>query len=252
VNDITTAERSGVFVITVARPDRANALRRETVRQLGEALSEVKSRAMLSPVVQGVVITGGGTRFSGGADLTELVGTIDDIEFDDELEIVTEQIAKAPFPVVAAVEGPCFGAAVDLAWSCDAVVVSRVARIALPATRLGILYNPVSIARLHARLGSAVLRRLLVLGDELRGRDLAELSVAVVVDEGDTVEAALGLFGSDPVPEATAATKAVLASLDTEGFDPARWQESRCTLLSSPERLRVLRSAQESVRETND
>ena len=124
------------------------------------------------PGISGVVITGGSRRFSAGADLAAFTGSLEDIEFDDELERLCRRITHSPLPIVAAVEGACYGGAVDLAWACDAVVVSEEARLAVPSTRLGILYNPVSVARLHSRLGSPVVRRLMVLQQELAGRDL--------------------------------------------------------------------------------
>ena len=125
------------------------------------------------------------------------------------------RIAHSPLPVVAAVEGACYGAAVDLAWACDAVVISEQARVALPSTRLGILYNPLSVARLHSRLGSSTVRRLMVLQQELAGRDLPPDAV-MVTRPGAAVETALRLAQAlSPDGRATAATKALLASVDS-------------------------------------
>ena len=239
--------------IEINRPDRANALRRRTIREIEAALDSAESpesgtARVTGASAGGVLLTGGPERFSAGADLSEMEGTTDDLGFDDELERLCRRLTLSPLPVVAAVEGPCYGAAVDLAWACDAVVVSTEARLGLPATSLGILYNPSSVARLHARLGSPTVRRLMVLQQQLFGRDLPR-GTATVVPPGTTVETAMSMLRalcSDSA--ATASTKALLASLDGgEGFDPAEWQAQRIALLASPARRRALEDRRAAI-----
>ena len=246
MSDVIGSVDGSIWQIKMDRPERANALRRETIRQIGAVLN--RTEGSISDAARdadagaaGLLLTGGPRAFSAGADLSELTGTADDLGFDDELERLCRRLTLIPLPVVAAVEGACYGAAVDLAWACDAVVVSDEARFALPSTRLGILYNPSSTARLHARLGSPTVRRLMVLQQELSGRELPP-GAAVVVRAGTTVETARRMLEAQSAdPEATAATKALLASLDRgEGFDAAEWQPQRNALLASPARRSAL------------
>ena len=196
-----------------------------------------------------MVISGKEDRFSGGADLDDLNGTIDDLLFDDELGLLTEQIQKSSLRIAAAVEGVCFGAAIDLAWACDMQVVSTTARFALPAVQIGILYNPISLARLHARIGSFLLRRLLILGEEVSGDDLGAAGVADAVAPGSAVQAAVDrLTGGPAASDALRTTKAVLASLDVGDFDPESWQQRRGELLASPGRSEVLQATKLRVK----
>lgn len=248
MSDIIHSVDGSIWQVEINRPERANALRRRTIRQMESALDSAEVPASDPASATGVLLTGGLERFSAGADLSEMNGTTDDLGFDDELERLCRRISLSPLPVVAAVEGACYGAAVDLAWACDAVVVSDEALLALPSTRLGILYNPSSTARLHARLGSATVGRLMVLQQELAGRELPP-SAATVVRAGTTVETAKSLLGAHSAhPEAVAATKALLASLDRgEGFDPAEWQPLRNALLASPARRRALEARRAAI-----
>ena len=253
VSDIIRSVDASITQIKIDRPERANALRRETIRQIGAALNAAEAHTSgaageAGAGAAGMLLTGGPRAFSAGADLSELTGTTDDLGFDDELERLCRRFTLSPLPVVAAVEGACYGAALDLAWACDAVVVSDEALLALPSTRLGILYNPSSTARLHARLGSPTVRRLMVLQQELPGRELPP-SAATVVRAGTTVETARSLLGAYSAdPEATAATKALLASLDRgEGFDPAEWQPQRNSLLASPARRGALEARRAAI-----
>lgn len=254
MSDVTSRVDGSVLLVGINRPDRANALRCRTIRQLEAELdaaeaAESDQARFSGNSVRGVVITGGYRLFSAGADLDALTGSLEDLQFDDELERLCRRITHSPLPVVAAVEGACYGAAVDLAWACDAVVVSEEARVALPSTRLGILYNPVSVARLHSRLGSSTVRRLMVLQQVLAGRELPPGST-VVAQTGAAVETALGFVKAVSADRgAMAATKALLASLDSGAeFDPAFWQPEREARLTSPARRDALQTRRASIR----
>lgn len=251
--DVTHQVDGAILLAEINRPHRANALRRRTIRELEAQLdaAEASESGPAGPPgdsISGVVITGGSRRFSAGADLTTLTGSLQDLGFDDALQQLCRRIVHSPLPVVAAVEGACFGAAVDLAWACDAVVVSKEARLALPSTRLGILYNPASVARLHSRLGSSTLRRLMVLQQELPGRELPR-GAAIVTPPGAAASTAVRLVQAVSADRgAMATTKALLASLDSgAAFDPAAWQAEREALLSAPARLEALDTHRASV-----
>ncbi len=249
MSDVRVDHIDEVRLLTITRPERANALRRETIEGLTEAVAEVEQAVADGRLIAGVVITGEGARFSAGADVGELSGTIDDLGFDDELEALTARIARVPVPVVAAVEGACFGAAVDLAWSCDLVVIADNTRVGLPATRLGILYNPVTLVRLHARLGGAIIRRLVVVGEELDGAVVAAAGGARVVDPGTALDTATALVaaGADGISGAVGATKEVFATLDAAHFNAADWTATRRELLASDERAAALRAGRDAL-----
>lgn len=265
MNDVRVNVDGSIWRIEIDRPRRANALRRQTIREIEESLDHAEASAVeahsttgdaagadLDSVggggAVGVVLTGSVGRFSAGADLGDLTGGIDDLGFDEELERLTGRITRSPLAVVAAVEGVCYGAAVDLAWACDAVVVSEDARLAVPSTILGILYNPASMVRLHARLGSAALRRLMVLQQELSGSQLPA-GAAITVAAGTAADTAERLLRSVSADHgAIAATKELLASLDNgDVFDPAAWQPRRTELLASPARWAALESRRSSI-----
>ncbi len=245
MGDVSVATQDGVAVASIERAAKANALRRETIADLHQALAQAEQDGL-----RALVLTGSGGRFSAGADLEHLSGTIDDLGFDDDLEAFTAAIGMSPVVVIAAVEGFCFGAAVDLAWSCDAVAVASNTRIALPATRIGLLYNPISLKRLHARLGSSVVRRLVVVGEELSGTVVGATGAAIAVEPGSAVQTAVGLGRGVGADDATTSTKAAFAALDSGDFDPRAWQTVREELLSSPSRLDALNKRKTDVKGT--
>ena len=245
MSDIVVDGTDGIVTAAVDRPLRANALRLDTLRELRVALETAEAES-----VRSMIVTGTHGRFSAGADVHELAGTEADLAFDDELESLTDAIVSSPVVVLAAVEGFCFGAAVDLAWACDAVVVADDARIALPATNVGLLYNPTALARLHARLGAPVLRRLVVVGEELTGAAVAASGAAAAVEPGTAATATAQMAARTGLVAATAATKAVLAALDAGDVELMRWQQPRLYLLSSVDRLEALRARRAELKGT--
>ena len=152
---------------------------------------------------------------------------------------MTDRIVAVPVCVVAAVERYAFGAGVDLAWSCDVVVVAEGARVAVPAAQLGILYNPSALQRLHARVGSRALRQLLVAGREIGGVEIAD----VVVPSGQAVRdcqrhcRGLHRWCDWSCPS----TKRVLDDFDHGRDRSDEWERIRQTLLASEERIAALR-----------
>ena len=230
-------ERNGTAEIpqlVINRSDKANSLTIPLLEELAEVFSEV-----IDIGARSVILSGANGRFSAGADLDELTGTGADAEFDAALGRVTEMIALAPILVVAAVERYAFGAAVDLAWSCDVVVVGGGVRLAVPATSLGILYNPEALRRLHARVGSRAMRQLLIAGREVAADDVAD----VVVATGHALRTAndIASAAATNVVKAIAATKRVLDDLDHGRSNGEDWEALRSELLAAPERIAALR-----------
>lgn len=109
--------------------------------------------------------------FSAGADIAEFGGLQRDPArrtlFRESLSAAIEGVACLPMPVIVAVDGGCFGAAVALALACDVIVAGDGARFAIPPARLGILYPPADVARLVAAVGRGQAARLLYTGDAI-------------------------------------------------------------------------------------
>ena len=183
-----------------------------------------------------VFVRGAGRVFGAGADMNDITGTGDDAGFDELMRAVCGAIASCPAPVVALVEGPCVGAAVDLALACDLRVLSQDASLRIPATRLGLLYHPKAVAELHRRYRSDALRRLLVLGEKFSAGAALEAGLASeVVPEGGLADRGRALAGlaAETSSVAAALTKSLLDELDRGAADIERWQAHYRELLSS-------------------
>lgn len=247
MSTVATELRDEVAVLTLSLPARRNALSRRLLDDLGDALIEAVDRG-----ARAIVLTGAGTAFSAGADLDELTGTVADVAIDDAVAAATEALRACPAPVLAAIEGACVGAAVDLALACDVRIIGADGYFSVPAVALGILYSPAALERIASRAGQQTLARLLLFGERIGGADAVAAGLAArAVADGTAVAAAVQLArgAAANAPEAAATTKAVLAALaDGSGFDPVDWEVARRELLGSDARAERVRAAQDKHR----
>ncbi|MGW0045437.1 enoyl-CoA hydratase/isomerase family protein [Rhodococcus sp. NPDC003348] len=237
-----TLRRNGdVLEVVLDRADRRNALSRSLLRELRETFTGLPAD------VRAVLLTGSGRVFCAGADFADLTGTSADLDYDVDLDAAAAAIRGAAVPVVAAIDGPCVGAGVELVTSCDARIVGAGAWFRVPAVELGLLYNPKSIRRIHATLPRATVTRLLVLADRFDADDAVAGGLATHRADGEPREQALALatrLASIP-PDALAATRALLRSLDDGRYDDTEWHATRIGLLDSPARHAAVAAASE-------
>ncbi|MBI5963160.1 MAG: enoyl-CoA hydratase/isomerase family protein [Chloroflexi bacterium] len=115
---LLTSLQTGTAVLTLNRPERANSFNFEMVNELRNALADAET----NPQVRCVVITGGGKVFSAGQDISEMKQA-EKISYREHLEKTYNplilQIRNMGKPIVAAVNGPCAGAAFGVALACD-------------------------------------------------------------------------------------------------------------------------------------
>jgi enoyl-CoA hydratase/carnithine racemase len=193
-----------------------------------------------------IIVFGAGDCFSAGADISELTGTKEDVKFDDALAAIGESIRSGPYLVIAAIHGACVGAAFDLACSCDVRVCAESAFFEIPSVKLGLLYNPASISRLHKIIRGDAFRRLLLLGERIRVQDAHAAGIAThIVDAAELNPFAKSVSErAIAAPRAMVATKKYLAALEADSVDKTYWQSVRLELLDSTERRAAVKSAQ--------
>ena len=231
---VATTSNDGVLEVTLENAQRRNALSLSLLSALGRAIDDAREGDF-----RAVVLAGAGDGFSAGADLADLTGTIADRAVDDAIQGAAASIRDCPVPVIAAVEGPCIGGALEVALNCDAIVAAESAYFALPATHLGLLYDPRAVARLRLRMNPAAMRWLLLLGERIDARTGAAMGlVARVVREGTAGAEARALAErvSAVSPHAVTATKKLLNELEEGCARLDEWERVRLDILNSTER----------------
>ncbi|MGV9992683.1 enoyl-CoA hydratase family protein [Streptomyces sp. NPDC003374] len=211
----------GVATVTLARPDKLNALTFGAYADLRDLLAELsRERA-----VRALVLAGEGRGFCSGGDVDEIIGatlsmdTAQLLDFNRMTGQVVRAIRECPFPVVAAVHGVAAGAGAVLALAADFRVADPSARFAFLFTRVGLSGGDMGAAYLLPRVvGLGHATRLLMLGEAVRAAEAERIGlISVLTDEGTADEAAAALARrlADGPALAHAQTKALLtAELD--------------------------------------
>ncbi len=184
-------ERDGVAVVTVNRPEKLNALSRETLQDIASAFDEAEA----SEAVKAVVVTGQGEKaFVAGADITE-INTLDAQSgraFALFGQGLFRRIETFPKPVIAAVNGFALGGGCELAMACHMRVASENARFGQPEVNLGIIPGYGGTQRLARLVGKGVALELLLTGDMITAGRAYELGlVNAVTAPGGAVEKAM-------------------------------------------------------------
>lgn len=129
--------KAGVREIRIDRAHKLNALDRD---QIDRVRREMES-ASVDADARVVVLRGaGGRSFVGGADLHELVALDPESAraFITALHEMIQAVRDCPVPVIAAIDGFCIGAGMELAAACDIRVASEDASFAMPEVKVGI------------------------------------------------------------------------------------------------------------------
>ncbi|MCW2809403.1 MAG: enoyl-CoA hydratase [Marmoricola sp.] len=150
---ITTTPDRDVDLITLDRHERRNALDVAHLQDLRRAIDGALARG-----ARAIVLTGDGSSFCAGADLS---GVYSDA-FRQELYATLSTITAATIPVIAAVNGPAIGAGTQLAIACDLRVVDSTATFAVPTARNGLAVDPWTVRRLALLAGGGTARSILL------------------------------------------------------------------------------------------
>lgn len=162
--------REGYAVLTLNRPDKLNALNRELLEALYDAIESIRDDRS----VRAVLITGAGSKaFAAGADIAELSacdaysGSIF-AEFGQRVFSAIERLGK---PVVAAVNGFALGGGCELAMACHIRLASSTAWFGQPEINLGIVPGYGGTQRLPRLVGQARAYELVLLGDKIDAQE---------------------------------------------------------------------------------
>ncbi|KTF67466.1 enoyl-CoA hydratase/isomerase family protein [Sphingomonas sp. HT-1] len=119
--------------------------------------------------------------FSAGADVSEFAHLQVDPDartlFRHRMRCAIDALAALPMPVVAAVDGGCFGAAVALILAADLRIAGDGAQFAVTPARLGLGYPREDVARLAAQVGRGRAAELLFTGDAIDGDSAARIGL---------------------------------------------------------------------------
>jgi methylglutaconyl-CoA hydratase len=214
----------GVLTLTLDRPEKRNAIDARMVQGLHDALE----RAELDAGVRVVAVRGAGPDFCAGADLEELLASVDRTAEENaasafRLGEVFLHIRALPKPVVAIVHGRALAGGCGLASACDLVLARADAQLGYPEIRRGFVPAMV-MAMLRRIVGEKVAFDLVATGRTLTAEEARQLGLVTRtipaerfdVEVGNTLGALVATS-----PSAMALIKRQLYELDGRSFDEA-------------------------------
>lgn len=154
---VTQAE--AVMTIELQRPERRNALNSQLVEELREAVLKAGDGS-----TRAIVLTGQGTVFCAGADLS---GDAFAADYPDRLVELHRVLDATLIPVIGAINGPAIGAGLQLAMQCDLRVVAPDAFFQFPTSKYGLALDNWSIRRLSSLVGHGRARAMLLSAEKL-------------------------------------------------------------------------------------
>lgn len=180
-----------VAIVTIANPERRNALG----RQMRLALRETMHHLLVAdPDSRAIVLTGAGGQFSAGADISEMTKrtVLQSREILNESCQVVRDMLGGPKPVISAVEGVAFGAGLSLAVATDYLVAASSARFCAAFLRIGLIPDTGILWTLPKKIGMSKARELLSLAHEIDGVEAGRIGLAnLVVEPGQALGAAI-------------------------------------------------------------
>jgi enoyl-CoA hydratase/carnithine racemase len=201
----------GVAVVTLDRPNDRNAFSGPMATSLADAYRECDAR----DAVRAVVLTGAGSTFCVGADLS--VGE-ETFAKREEIDFSADPVAFPPWdvrkPVIAAINGHAVGIGLTLAMQCDIRLVAAEAKLAFAHVRRGVLPDAHSHWTVPRTIGFARTAELFLTGRTFTGDEAAAMGLASrVLPAADVLPAALAMaqdIATNTAPLSVALSKRLL------------------------------------------
>jgi enoyl-CoA hydratase len=213
---IGVTQTEAVMTIELQRPERRNALNSQLVDELREAIQKAGG----DESIRVIVLTGQGTVFCAGADLS---GDVFAADYPDRLIELHKVMDAAPIPVIGAINGPAIGAGLQLAMRCDLRVAAPDAFFQFPTAKYGLALDNWSIRRLSSLAGHGRARAMLLAAEKLTAE--VALQTGMVNRIGTLAEAQA--WAADIAGLAPLAIQHAKRVLNDDGAYEEQWPEHK-------------------------
>ncbi len=169
-------KEGGLATLYVNRPKALNALNRDTLLEMKDAIASINS----DPDIDLLIITGAGDKaFVAGADIAFMqnLTAVEAREFGALGQTVFRMIEAMEKPVIAAVNGFALGGGCELAMCCDFRIASSKAKFGQPEVGLGITPGFGGTQRLPRLVGSGMARQMLYTADVINASEALRIGL---------------------------------------------------------------------------
>ena len=210
--------KGDVAELYLCAPERRNAIGSREISLVKAAINSIPNTCRL------FVIRSEGPVFCAGANLKEIAdGTMN----GDDFQSMTNAIAALNMPSLAIVAGDVFGGGAELLFSCDFRLGVTGKQLQIPAAAVGLCYPVAGIERMTQRLGSSLVRKLLLTTEPVSFEELEKYNafdwlVAPAALDGKVRDLITRLTSLAPL--SICAMLSVIKSVEERRFDPVEAQ----------------------------
>lgn len=212
-------EREGrLALVKLNRPEVLNALSSALLEELDETLRALEDCDV-------VIVTGSGKAFAAGADIAE-ISKMTPGEWEDYLALgnrVMDRIERAPFVVIAAVNGYALGGGLELALACDLILADQEAFLGLPEASLGLMPSFGGVKRLTRLVGPLAAKELMLTGKSLSAHEAIRVGLVNRVCSGSSLLPECRTFAKEIQNNSQEAVVAIKRSVVED--DPQRYHD---------------------------
>lgn len=170
---ILTETRGSVGLVTLNRPDARNALNKQLLSELMDALEAFDN----DDVVGAMVVTGNDKAFAAGADIKEMAGMNASEMLASNFIATFGRITALRKPVIAAVSGWALGGGCEIALACDLVVASETAKFGQSEIAIGVIPGAGGTQRLTRAVGKSIAMEMILNSRLLSAHEALQLGV---------------------------------------------------------------------------
>ncbi|WP_181349251.1 enoyl-CoA hydratase [Thalassobacillus sp. CUG 92003] len=202
-------QKDNVVHLRINRGEKYNALNAEMLSEFVEVISEVEKNE-----AQVVVLSGAGSGFCAGGDISMMEQIAQPEAFDDvmkDIEKIVTKIYTMPKVVISAIHGPVVGLGLSIALSADYIMAEPDAKVSMNFIGIGLVPDGGGHFWLQERLGTHKAKQFAWNGEELRAKEAFDHHLVDEVVDGDIFEEAdaLALKWSRRPLKAMIATKQI-------------------------------------------
>jgi enoyl-CoA hydratase len=178
----------GIAQIIVNRPEKRNALNRATRLEMSTVLDDARTDTSIKVLI---LSGAGGKSFIAGSDLTEL-STFTPLEMEEFLVTIGQQFytkfEQLEKPVIAMINGLCFGGGLELALACDIRIASRSSRFGQPEILIGIMPGGGGTQRLSRLIGIGKAKELIFTGNMIETEEAFRIGLVNQITPTEELE----------------------------------------------------------------
>ncbi|MEI3604801.1 enoyl-CoA hydratase [Pseudogracilibacillus sp. SE30717A] len=180
-------EDNYIGIITLNRPEAANALSVQLLNALNNVLYQIENDQSL----RCIIITGAkGKAFCAGADLKERRGMSDDkvIQTVNYIGETITRVEQLSIPVIAAINGVAFGGGLELALACDIRITTNTVKMGLTETSLAIIPGAGGTQRLARLISPGQAKRLIYTAQPIDAKQAEKIGLVEIVVNNDQLD----------------------------------------------------------------